>query len=192
MDPLLILIDGYNVIRNTPGLLVAHERSVAAGRDALLAQVVARYRHTPHTVVVVFDGDGAIERTEAMPRSGRIRVIYTAHGQTADDTLVRLCAEAQGTGTRVKVVTRDAELRERASARGAQASRPDQLVAQLNQPSRDVVKRWQHRTAVHRQWDARDADDGGHREKSREKSREKKGNPRREPRRRRATSDPGL
>ena len=119
MEPLLILIDGYNVIRNTPGLLAAHERSAAAGREALLAQVATTYRHTPHSVVVVFDGDGVSERTEAVPRSGRIRVIYTARGHIADDTLVRLSAEAQAAGTQVRLVTEDGELARRAAAHDA-------------------------------------------------------------------------
>lgn len=185
MDPLLILIDGYNVIRNTPGLLSAHERSVAAGRDALLAQVIATYRHTPHTVVVVFDGDGASERAEAASRSGRIRVIYTARGQSADDTLVRLSAEAQAAGTPVQVVTKDGELVRRTHVHDAQTTRPERLAAQLTQPSRDVRKKYQHRRAVQAQWDARDAENDGGR-------REKKGNPRRAPRRRRGASDPGL
>lgn len=186
MDPLLILIDGYNVIRNTPGLLSAHESSGAAGREALLAQVVAKYRHTPHTVVVVFDGDGASERVEAVPRSGRIRVIFTARGQTADDTLVRLAAEAQATGTRVKLVSKDGELVQRANAHDAQSARPEQLAELLNQPSRDVVKKYQHRTAVQAQWDTCDVDDED------SGRRVKKGNPRRAQRRRRGASDPSL
>lgn len=184
MEPLLILIDGYNVIRNTPGLLLAHEQSVAAGRDALLAQVVAKYRHTPHTVVVVFDGDGVSERAEAVPRSGRIRVIYTARGHSADDTLVRLAAEAQAAGMPVQVVSKDGELVRRTTAHDARAAQPEQLAAQLNQPSRDVVKKYQHRMAVQTQWDDRDADDGNGRHA-------KKGNPRRAPKRRRGASDAG-
>jgi predicted RNA-binding protein with PIN domain len=184
MEPLLILIDGYNVIRNTPSLLAAHERSAAVGREALLTQVVATYRHTPHTAVVVFDGDGASERTEAVPRTGRIRVIYTARGHSADDTLVRLSAEAQATGKRVKVVTDDGELVQRANAYGATTARPAQLADRLNQPSRDVVKKHQYRSAVQRQWEK--GADGEH------ERREKKGNPRKAPKRRRGVSNPGL
>jgi hypothetical protein len=184
MEPLLILIDGYNVIRNTPGLVAAHERSAAAGREALLAHVVAAYRHTPHTVVVVFDGDGASQRTAAVPRSGRIQVIYTARGHTADDTLVRLSAEAVATGKQVKLVTRDAELRQRADNLGAQSARPEQLADRLNQPSRDVAKKHQHRRAVRAQWENDLGDE--------DSRREKKGNPRKAPKRRRGASDPGL
>lgn len=56
MDPRTILVDGYNVIRNTAGLAAAEHISLQHGREALLQQIAARYRHTPHRVIVVFDG----------------------------------------------------------------------------------------------------------------------------------------
>ena len=39
VGPKLILIDGYNVIRRTPGLAAAERVSLATGREALIAQV---------------------------------------------------------------------------------------------------------------------------------------------------------
>ena len=54
----VILVDGYNVIRHVPELLAAERRSLASGREALLAQVRAAYQSAPHRVIVVFDGDG--------------------------------------------------------------------------------------------------------------------------------------
>ena len=68
MGPRTILIDGYNAIRNIPALAAAERLSLRDGREALLAQVVARYRHTPHRVIIVFDGDGPAETTQPLPR----------------------------------------------------------------------------------------------------------------------------
>src|SRR5262245_2928996 len=65
VQPQTILIDGYNVIRRTPALAAAERQSLAGGRDALLTALSATYRHTAHRVVVVFDGDGAAETSEA-------------------------------------------------------------------------------------------------------------------------------
>ena len=54
----VILVDGYNVIRHAPELLAAERRSLASGREALLAQIRATYQSATHRVIVVFDGDG--------------------------------------------------------------------------------------------------------------------------------------
>ncbi len=40
----VILVDGYNVIRHAPELLAAERRSLASGREALLAQIRATYQ----------------------------------------------------------------------------------------------------------------------------------------------------
>jgi hypothetical protein len=61
MEPKLILVDGYNVIKNTETFLAAQRQSLGAARDALVKQLIARYRHTAHEVSVVFDGQGTRE-----------------------------------------------------------------------------------------------------------------------------------
>ncbi|HAG97747.1 MAG TPA: hypothetical protein DCL75_02515 [Ktedonobacter sp.] len=62
-----ILVDGYNIIKNSATFRTVETRNFAAARAALLTQLVSRYRHTPHRVIVVFDGDGA-KRTD-QPRT---------------------------------------------------------------------------------------------------------------------------
>src|SRR5579871_1949325 len=73
LGPRTILIDGYNAIRRTPSLAAAERISLEEGRAALLVQVVARYRATPHTVIVVFDGSGETEHSEPLARRTRGR-----------------------------------------------------------------------------------------------------------------------
>lgn len=177
MEPLLILIDGYNVIRKTPALLAAERVSLAAGREALLERVAAAFRHTPHRAVVVFDGDGAAESVAALRGRARGQVMYTARGESADAVLTRLAHEATVRGERAVVVSEDLEVRLGALSAGAGAFRPPELGARLNQASRDVAQRGRHRAAVRAQWQA-DEDDapGGTR---------KKGNGRRTPRKHR-------
>lgn len=179
MEPRLILIDGYNVIRNTPGLAAADRASLAAGRDALLQRVTAAYRHTPHRVVVVFDGDGGTESVVALPGRARGQVIFTPRGVTADETLRRLAREAQARGEQVTVVSGDFEVRLGTTGAGARSARPEEFASRLNQPSRDVAKRGRHRAAVRAELEARDAEEN---QRGRGDGR-KKGNPRRKPRR---------
>src|SRR5215813_13692452 len=90
MEPKIILIDGYNVIKNTPGLLAVERQSLAAARDALVRQLIAKYRHTPHQVVVVFDAQQVRQTEEHVQR---IKLIYTCLGESADLVIARLAQE---------------------------------------------------------------------------------------------------
>src|SRR5258706_8570576 len=119
MEPKTLLVDGYNVIRRTPALAAAERHSRAGGRDALLTALRASYRHTAHTVIVVFDGDGDAEASQ--PFGGcRGRVIFSRHDEPADAVLARLAHELAETGARFTVVSDDLEVQ-----RGSRASGGD-------------------------------------------------------------------
>jgi predicted RNA-binding protein with PIN domain len=189
MESRLILIDGYNVIRNTPGLAAADRVSLAAGRDALLQGVTTAYRHTPHRVVVVFDGDGGTESVVALPGRARGQVIFTPRGVTADETLRRLARESQAQGEQVTVVSGDFEVRLGATDTGARSACPGEFASRLNLPPRDVAKRGRHRAAVRAQLEARDADGDASKDRRRRGGTRKKGNSRRSPRQRRGPGE---
>lgn len=157
MDPaaiLTILVDGYNVIRNTPGMAAAEKLSLEAGREALRAQIVARYRHTPHRVIVVFDGDGPAESVTALRGMTRGRVVFTRRGETADSAIARLAARERQGGAEVVCVSDDLEVRTAVSSLGGSAARVGDLAAQLNAPDRQTRKRYQHRAHVRAVLDA--------------------------------------
>jgi predicted RNA-binding protein with PIN domain len=154
----VILVDGYNVIRHAPELLAAERRSLASGREALLAQIRAAYQSATHRVIVVFDGDGPAETCSPLAGMARGQVIYTARSVTADAVIVRLAAEERPRADDVMVVTRDAELRWHASAHGAASAHPDELRTKFHQAPRDVAQRARHRAAIRSAWD-NDADD---------------------------------
>ncbi|HST86970.1 MAG TPA: NYN domain-containing protein [Ktedonobacterales bacterium] len=161
MDPaaiLTILVDGYNVIRNTPGMAAAEKLSLEAGREALCAQIVGRYRHTPHRVIVVFDGDGSAESVTALRGMARGRVVFTRRGETADSVIARLAARERRDGTQVVCVSNDLEVRTAVSALGGSAARVDDLTTHLNAPDRQTRKRYQHRAHVRAELEA-DAND---------------------------------
>ena len=158
LGPQSIFVDGYNVIRNTPGLAVAEAAGLAAGREALLARLVGSYRHTPHTLVVVFDGDGAAESVQPIRALSRGRVIFTRRGETADAVIVRLAAIEQAHGCEVRVYSDDLEVRQASSAVGAEAARVADLKQQLDAPPRFLRKRMQHQTYMKQRWLADDPD----------------------------------
>lgn len=146
-----ILIDGYNVIRNTVGLAAAERVRLSAGREALIERVRATYRHTPHHVMIVFDGAGPTRTCAPIHRWSRGQVIYSPAGQTADAVLIQLAEELSSDSCEVTVVSNDLDIQMGARDFGSTVSTRD-LTSRLNQPSPDVFKRARHRAAVQRQW----------------------------------------
>ena len=175
--PRTIYVDGYNVIRNTPALLQAERVSLAVGRDALLARLVASYRHTPHRVVVVFDGDGRSESAQSYPGLSRGTIIFSRQGESADAVIVRLVAEARNAGHEVSVISDDFAVRDAASKQGAGTARVDDLQRRMDEPPRLLRKRFTHQLTVKRILARDDDDDTPGRRRD-------KGNPRKSPRKR--------
>lgn len=132
MGPRTILVDGYNVIRNLPGLMAAERSSLHDGRETLLKQIASRYRHTPHRVIVVFDGDGPAETRQALPGLPRGQVIYSRRGESADSVIQRLSAEERAAGAECVAVSDDFEVRSGVQANGGKGARVNDLGRQLN------------------------------------------------------------
>lgn len=183
VGPKLILIDGYNVIRRTPGLAAAERVSLAAGRDALVAHVKAAYRNSPHHVVIVFDGDGDRERTEPIARMPRGKIIFAPRGQTADMTITLLARERRDDSLTVVIVSDDMQVRGEVSQHGGRSASVSDLTRKLNEPDRYRRKQDTHRRAIREQW--RRDDEG-------EPRGPRTGNPRKAPKRTRGQRDSGL
>jgi len=142
-----ILVDGYNVIKNTPSLRAVEARSLAAARDLLVSQLVNRYRHTPHQVIVVFDGSGT---SEQVSHERQVRIIYSRHSETADNVIARLAAQARAAGREVEMYSNDREIQQSVARQGGKARSTGQLTGQLNAAPGDVARRAHHRQAMRR------------------------------------------
>lgn len=171
-----VFVDGYNCIRNTPTLAAVERVNMAAGRDALLQSLVARYRHTPHQLVIVFDGDGAGETSQLVAGFSRGRVIFSRRDETADSVIVRMAAAVCDAGREAVVYSNDREIRLEAGRRGATTARVDDLLGGMNGAPRLLRKRFTHQQAVRREQEDVDTE-------ARAATR-KKGNGRRAPRKR--------
>ncbi len=152
MGPRTILVDGYNVIRNIPGLAAAERVSLQHGRETLLKQIAARYRHTPHRVIVVFDGNGPSESTQPLPGLARGQVVYSQAGETADQVIRRLCNREQAAGADCIAVSDDFEIRTSVVASGGSGAHVRDLAAHLNEPSKYQRRQYLHRSYVLGQW----------------------------------------
>lgn len=112
-----IIIDGYNLIRQSATLSLLDAHDLEAGRKALLEALAAYRRRRPHLVLtVVFDGWQAGELRETRDLFQGVKVIFSRRGERADEVIKRLLAKERQRGL---VVSSDRELQQWADRVGA-------------------------------------------------------------------------
>jgi predicted RNA-binding protein with PIN domain len=105
-----LIIDGYNLIRQSPGLRPLEAQDLEAGREALLQRLAAYRRRRPqHKITVVFDGWQAGDLKESRDQQQGLALIFSRRGERADEVIKRLLAQER---QRAVVVSSDRELRE--------------------------------------------------------------------------------
>ncbi len=147
MSDHLILVDGYNVIRRSPSLAKQERVSLEHGRRALITLLAARAARRNIEIVVVFDGDAPRE-TRASHLG--IAIVFSAHGVTADECLLRLAHAAEARGQRVTVTTDDDGLRAALGAATPAVTHQsaDALHQELHAADRVREKQFRHRAAI--------------------------------------------
>jgi uncharacterized protein len=104
---MLILIDGYNLIKQSDALRRYEHKSLEAGRNALITKLVEYEKKKAHEITVVFDGWKSGSADEGRDREGKINIIYSRYGERADDVIKRLAIHATGD---IIVVSSDHEI----------------------------------------------------------------------------------
>lgn len=113
-----ILIDGYNLIRQSEVFRRYDRMSLEAGRNALMHSLAAYKKQAGHRVTVVFDAREGGFLTEERDRSGGVGVLYSRMGETADDLIKRMIEARK---EELVVVTSDRAIAAFASRRGVAA-----------------------------------------------------------------------
>lgn len=144
-----ILVDGYNVIKRDASFQTLSVKSLAEARQLLVNQLGSRYRHTPHQVIVVFDGDGMSEQTI---QDRRVQIIYSRAGETADSVIARLAASAQAEGREVELYSDDSEVRQSVVQQGGRVGSTNQLTKHLNAAPAELARLSHHRQQARRQY----------------------------------------
>ncbi len=104
---LRIIIDGYNLIRQSSTLRSFDSLDITKGRAKLLEKL-AHYRRLKHRpVLVVFDGWQEGSFTEQRTKEKGIDVIYSRRGEKADEVIKRLVSNCR---EELIVVTSDREI----------------------------------------------------------------------------------
>ena len=111
-----IIVDGYNLIRQWPELAMLDRADLQSGREALLQELRAYQREKRHRITVVFDGRERGGVSGGAENAGGIGVRYSRQGETADEVIAHLVAEA---GEGAVVVSSDREVQAAARRHGA-------------------------------------------------------------------------
>lgn len=105
--PFRIIIDGYNLIRQSASLRSFDSLDVAKGREKLIEKL-ARYRRLKrHPILVVFDGWQEGPFTEQRTKEQGIDIVYSKRGEKADEVIKRLVSNCK---EGLMVVTSDREI----------------------------------------------------------------------------------
>lgn len=113
-----LIIDGYNLIRQSD-VLRSHERQgLEAGRKALIRMLAGYRRVMGHRITVVFDGWLGGPPQEERDREAGIEIIYSRRGEKADEVIKRL---ARQHAEESMVVTSDRPVMDAAARAGVTA-----------------------------------------------------------------------
>ena len=114
--PIHIIIDGYNLIRQSPDLSRIDHQDLQAGREALIDLLAGYKKIKAHKITVVFDGTRAPGFTLERDRYKGIAIVFSRRGETADSVIKKMAArEREGS----LVVSSDRDITASAQSCGA-------------------------------------------------------------------------
>ncbi len=119
-----IIIDGYNLIRQSDSLRRLERLSLEEGRSELIRRIAGYRRLRGHKMTVVFDGWMAGSAEEERLREDGVHVVYSRRGETADEVIKRMARAERG--SEIIVVSSDREVADSAvKAGGVAISSPE-------------------------------------------------------------------
>ena len=111
-----IIIDGYNLIRQSNSLSILDLQDIQLGRDTLVDMLAAYKKIKPHRITVVFDGTTAPLFSEQRDRHKGISIIFSHKGESADTVIKKMARREM---QRALVVSSDQDIVQSAAASGA-------------------------------------------------------------------------
>ena len=111
-----IIIDGYNLIRNSPELKELDRQDIQLGREALIDYLAAYKKVKPHKITIVFDGVDMPGHYRHRDRQKGITIKYSRTGESADSVIIRMAAHEK---ERALIVSSDREIIRSATANRA-------------------------------------------------------------------------
>lgn len=117
-----VIVDGYNLLKTDPELAMFQKDGLEFAREALIKRLLsASGLRSARSITIVFDGhkNGYSYETTERRANGRLTVIYSKLGESADEVIKRMVASRNSQAANVRVITRDWEIKDAASQSGA-------------------------------------------------------------------------
>ncbi len=111
-----IIIDGYNLIRQSNTLSVLDQQDLQMGREALINALASYKRIKGHRITVVFDGTDAEIFSQTKDQIKGIDIRFSRIGEQADAVVKKLAAQLR---EKALVVSSDREIADFALSKGA-------------------------------------------------------------------------
>jgi predicted RNA-binding protein with PIN domain len=125
-----IIVDGYNVLHAHPVLGPALRDDLDAARTRFVSEL-SGYAENSGRTIVVFDGAGNPASDGTPHHLGRLTVIFSKAGTSADATIEALAHRFRGRGEEVLVVTSDGATRDTVRSGGVTVRPAAEFVAEL-------------------------------------------------------------
>ena len=111
-----IIIDGYNLIRQSGNLSSLDLQDIQFGRQALIDMLTAYKKIKAHRITVVFDGTRAPRFSQQRDRQKGIDIIFSHSGQSADAVIKKMARREK---QQALVVSSDRDIVRSAASSGA-------------------------------------------------------------------------
>jgi len=111
-----IIIDGYNLIRQSKRLSILDLQDIQLGRDTLVDMLAAYKKVKSHRITVVFDGTTAPLFSQQRNRHKGISIIFSHEGESADTVIKKMARKER---QRALVVSSDQDIVQSTAASGA-------------------------------------------------------------------------
>ena len=125
-----ILVDGYSLLHNWPELAAGAPRHSETARDALVEMLTAYQDACGTPVTIFFDGNRGRYSKPKNASPGKVEVLFSRAGQTADDLIERAAHRFQTYGE-VLVVTDDHAERDTVSGFGSSTAGCGNFIAMI-------------------------------------------------------------
>jgi len=111
-----IIIDGYNLIRQSTALSDLDRQDIQLGREALLNMLAAYKKIKRHKITVVFDGTNAPFLSRRINKIKGVEIRFSRIGELADTVIKRMAATER---EKALVVSSDLEIVNAVASQGA-------------------------------------------------------------------------
>lgn len=123
-----IIIDGYNLIRQSDSLKRFEGISLESGRNELIRRISLYKKSRGHRITIVFDGWASGPLMEERDREGGIDIIYSRRGEKADEVIKRMVKKGE---EEIVVVTSDRSIADSISRNGGVAISSPEFEAKM-------------------------------------------------------------